>query len=167
MRSLALLVALAMVACSTEPAPAPVLPPSVVEHPTPPALAPAEDLERVLPRLNRDGSLAWRHRSKRIPGHFSAHLYTTAPERSLMIVTVDDLQGRPERVAWFQSLPTHIGSYKGQSVSPDWIRALVANRYEVMVRADHDEFRSHGKLAHWFDKLRTSELKALQKATLK
>lgn len=124
---------------------------------------PAKDLAQVLPRLPRDGSLAWRQRNERIPGHFSAHLYTTQPERSVLIVTVDDLHHRPERVAWFRALPSHIGKYKGRSVSPEWIHALVAERYEVMVRADHAEFRSQGKLAHWFDRLRTSRLTELTK----
>ena len=128
------------------------------KQPAPVALTPAKDLAQVLPRLPRDGSLAWRQRNERIPGHFAARLYMTQPERSALIITVDDLHQRPDRIAWFHALPTHIGKYKGRSVSPEWIHALVAGRYEVMVRADHAEFRSQGKLAHWFDRLRTSRL---------
>ncbi len=152
-----LLVGFLFVACEEDaPPPAPAAPLEVAA-PNPP-LRSTSDLAEVLPSLKRDGSYSWLEKRTRVPGHFAAWLHSTEPDRRLFSITVDDLRDQPERLAFYQAMPTTVGKYKGRVMSPDWIQALVAGRYEVILRADHEDFRSQAKLAHWFDKMRWSKL---------
>lgn len=151
------LVILALACTKEEPPPPPALPPAPKTAP----LTPAADLAEALPRIQRDTPFDWKNKSLRVPGHFAAYLVVSDPDRRVIVLTIDDLRDRPDRLTFYRSMPTHVGKYKGRTVSPDFIQVLVADRYEVAVRALHEEFRNTGKLGHWFDRIRFG---ALEKA---
>lgn len=156
-----LIASLALGGCEEEAAPPPpVSAPASQARPAQPLTKPS-DLAVVLPRLKRDGTFRWRGKSTRVPGHFAAYLHSTEPERKVFIITVDDLRDRPDRLQFYRSMTTTVGRYKGRSVRPDYIQALVGDRYEVTLRATHEEFRSHAKQAHWWDKLGLKKLAEL------
>jgi hypothetical protein len=155
--------ALLLAGCQEPEAQAPPAPARAPEATPAQPLRPAAELAEVLPRLKRDGSYSWRDKRTRVPGHFAAWLYSSEPKRRLFVITVDDLRDQPERLALYRSMTTTVGKHKGRIVTPDWIEALVAGRYEVRIRADHEDFRSRAKLALWFDKMRLSKLEELEK----
>lgn len=127
-------------------------------------LTSAQDLKAALPRLKRSGDLSWGEMSTMIPGHLGARLMDPgdgkdgAP-RHVMTILIDDLLERPYRRDALKAQPELFsGKYPGDIARDLWIRVLVKERYEILIRAEDPAWRKHEKLKSWFDRMRLGEL---------
>lgn len=114
----------------------------------------------VLPHVKRRSELRWGVATK-LPGHLGAPLITRKGKHPVVLVTVDDLLQWPERIAELAALPKMIAGLPTDIAPGSWIRVLVANRFEVVVRPRVDTYRDPDKLREWFDRLKLDELAKL------
>lgn len=132
----------------------PVLPPTLE----------AEEIAVVLPKLKRRSTLKWERQNTLVRGHFSTHLVTREGEHSMLILTIDDLADRPRRVEWLRSSPNKLRGMPAEIARDAWLRVLVHNRFEVVLRANDPSFADSGKLQHWLDQLKLDDLARLTEA---
>ncbi|MEO1268598.1 MAG: hypothetical protein AAFX99_10900 [Myxococcota bacterium] len=156
---------LALVGCSDEAVPAvPEEELSTSElrpKPTAAPLAKPEELSGALARLGRGSEFTWGRKTTLVQGHLVAWLMLKEQERPLLTVTIDDLINDPRRRRRLQAMPGRIRKHPAEKVSDNWIRALVAGRFEVVVRAQDNTYYNQSRLDHWFEELRLDNLEKL------
>ncbi|MBH24381.1 MAG: hypothetical protein CMH57_08020 [Myxococcales bacterium] len=124
-------------------------------------LAIPEELSEALARLGRSSEFTWGHKTTLVPGHLVAWLTIRESKRPVLTVTIDDLINEPERRNRLRAMPARIRKHPAEKVEDNWIRALVAGRFEVVVRAQDKSFYDQSRLDHWFEELRLEKLEKL------
>ncbi len=123
----------------------------------------AAKLQMALPRVRRESKFRWLTHSTRVPGHLGAQLLHKETKRVVLLFTVDDLIDRPDRLARLKALKTTVGKRPGEVRKDAWVRALVGERFEVVLRAQSPDFYNHTRLEHWWNEMRLRDLEKLAK----
>ncbi len=134
------------------------------KKPARPEIATSQALKRVLPKLKkRSKRYTWTHHTTLVPGHISSRLFETEDlnedkRHHVLTFMITDLVNEPQRVQLLKAFPTVLKRYHGEFAADSLIRILVKDRYEVIIRPTHPNWRSSEKLSAWFKKMRLSEL---------
>jgi len=118
----------------------------------------AEAMAVVLPKLKRRSTVRWERPNTLVSGHFSTHLVARDGDRSMLILTIDDLIDRPARIEWLRSSPNKLRGMPAEIARDAWIRVLASNRFEVVIRSNDPSFNDSGKLQHWLEQLKLDAL---------
>ncbi len=138
--------------------------PSLTTTPQGPTLASPDGLKTALPKLTRGSRYDWGHHSALVPGHLASQLMEAdeakdKPPRHVVTFIIDDLLARPQRLTQMQAMPPVINKRPGEIIQAEYIRVLVDDRFEVVVRAEDPSHANYEKLKYWHDQMRLSELK--------
>jgi len=109
--------------------------------------------------------MTWGRKTTVVPGHLSTWLVSREQKKPLLIVTVDDLKDSSERLAHLREMDGEIRGFPADRSRNSWVRVLVSDRFEVVVRALDKTYFNQKKLDSWLESLNLKRLAKLDSVT--